>query len=94
MSKLTQNDLIRAVSDAHGITQSAAGAPITAFMDQIAAAVENGDSVTIANFGTFKPVSRAARPGRNPATGEAIEIPASTSVNFKPAKALKERVNS
>ncbi|WP_282093059.1 HU family DNA-binding protein [Epibacterium ulvae] len=93
MPKLTQNDLIRAVAEDHGTTQTAVGASITAFLDQIAAAVENGDTVTIANFGTFKPVERSARKGRNPATGEAIEISASTSVGFKPSKALKDRVN-
>jgi DNA-binding protein HU-beta len=52
--------------------------------------LKNGDSVSISGFGTFKPVKRAARKGRNPRTGEEIRIAESTSVKFTPGKTLKE----
>ncbi|MBT3368817.1 MAG: HU family DNA-binding protein, partial [Nitrospina sp.] len=51
-----------------------------------------GDSVSLIGFGSFKVVDRAAREGRNPSTGEKIQIPASKAVKFTPSKVLKERV--
>ena len=56
-------------------------------------ALEKGDSVQLIGFGTFEVGERAARTGRNPATGAEIQIPASKSPKFKAGKALKDRVN-
>lgn len=60
----------------------------------VADAVANGDEVSIQGFGKFKAADRPARQGRNPATGEAIEIAASRKATFAPAKPLKDRLNS
>ena len=58
----------------------------------IKAALQKGDAVTISGFGSFKVVERKARKGRNPRTGEEIQILASRAVKFTPGKALKESV--
>lgn len=59
-------------------------------IDAIAAVLKSGDTLTIKGFGSFKVDERAARKGRNPATGQEIDIPASRTVKFAPAKALKD----
>lgn len=59
-------------------------------LDVIAEVLTNGDTVTLTNFGSFKVVKREPRTGRNPRTGETIDIPASTTVKFTPSKALKD----
>jgi nucleoid DNA-binding protein len=56
----------------------------------IAGTLKNGEPIAISGFGSFKPVKRAARKGRNPQTGQEIKIPASTTVKFTPGKAMKE----
>lgn len=65
-----------------------------AFMDVLKDALAAGDSVTLAGLGTFKLVERAAREGRNPRTGETIQLPASRTVRFIPGKKLKEAINA
>lgn len=62
------------------------------FMATIADALERGEEVTLQGFGTFSVKHRAARPGRNPATGAPVQIPASNTVGFKPGKSLKDAV--
>ena len=54
--------------------------------------LKDGDSISISGFGSFKPVERAARKGRNPRTGEEIHIPKSVAVKFTPSKTLKENL--
>ena len=61
--------------------------------DSIIDEVKRGGSVSVAGFGVFEAKKRAARMGRNPATGETIQIKASTSPKFRPAKAFKDAVN-
>ena len=70
-----------------------AGVAVDAVFDTISGALGNGDSVAIAGFGTFEVRERAARTGRNPRTGEEIQIPAAKNPAFKAGKALKEAVN-
>lgn len=65
-------------------------AVLDSVLGAISAALAGGDKVAIAGFGTFETRSRAARAGRNPQTGEPIDIPASTTAAFKPASALKQ----
>lgn len=65
---------------------------MTAALEAIAAAVARGESVTLAGFGTFERRSRAARAGRNPRTGAAMEIPAGVSPAFRAAAAFRRRV--
>lgn len=89
---MNKSELIAAVAEKAGVTKSAADAAVNAMIDAIAGALKDGDKVAIAGFGNFEVKERAAREGRNPATGETITIAASKSVAFKASKALKESV--
>ncbi len=61
-----------------------------AFIEVLKEGLENGESITITGFGSFRVIDRAERKGRNPRTGEEISIPASQTIKFTPGKALKE----
>jgi DNA-binding protein HU-beta len=89
---MKKEDLARLVSDEAGITQKAGGQMVDTVIEGISSALEKGDSVSLLGFGSFKVVERSARDGRNPRTGEKIQIPASKSVKFTPGKPLKQRV--
>jgi len=89
---MKKEDLARHVSNKAGITQKAAGEAVNAILEGISSALEKKDSVSLIGFGTFKVVERSAREGRNPRTGEKINIPASKSVKFTPGKVLKQQV--
>ena len=77
---------------AHLANNVQAEAAYDALFAIVADALKKGDAVSISGFGSFKVVERAARKGRNPRTGEEIDIPASRAVKFTPSKALKESV--
>jgi DNA-binding protein HU-beta len=66
---------------------------LEAFLKTVGKALKKGDSVTLIGFGTFKVVKTAARKGRNPQTGETIQIASAKIPSFKPGKALKDSVN-
>ena len=66
---------------------------LPAVVDSITQALKKGDQVTLVGFGTFAVKARAAREGRNPQTGQTIQIKASNVPGFKPGKALKDAVN-
>ena len=89
---MNKQDLVKLVSEKTGITKEAAGQAQKTVIEAIASALEKGDSVSLIGFGSFKVVERAAREGRNPSTGEKMQIPASKAVKFTPSKVLKERV--
>jgi DNA-binding protein HU-beta len=74
------------------LTKAAAGRVIDSFVGAISASLAKGDEVTIPGFGVFKVTSRSARTGRNPQTGETLQIAASKGVNFKPYTALKDKI--
>jgi len=87
-------DLINSIVDAvEGLTRKQATAAFEAVFDAITEAVKGGESAKVPGFGSFTLSERAARKGRNPATGQAITIKASKSVRFKAGKELKEAVN-
>ena len=77
-----------------GLSKAAAGEAVDGVFADIADALAAGDEVRIAGFGTVGTRSRPGRTGRNPRTGEAISISASTSPTFRAGKALKEAVNA
>lgn len=85
--------LIGLVSSKTGISRSNVESVIDAFTEITAEAMTNGESVILSGFGIFEPKSRSSRIGRNPHTGEAVEIPARVMPNFKPAQGLKDRVS-
>lgn len=89
---MNKSELIDAMAEAADISKSSAGRALDALTDSIALALKNGDTVSIIGFGTFSVKERAARSGRNPQTGAAIEIAASKSPAFKAGKALKDAV--
>ncbi|MEO1101485.1 MAG: HU family DNA-binding protein [Pseudomonadota bacterium] len=87
---MNKGELTKAVAEETGLSQSDAGKAVDAVFDTIGGAVKSRDQVAIAGFGTFVAKTRNAREGRNPATGEKIQIPEKTSAAFKPASALKD----
>jgi|TARA_B100000161_G_C33238917_1_gene276168 DNA-binding protein HU-beta len=90
---LNKQELIDNMAESADISKAAAGRALDAMIDSISGALKKGDSLTLVGFGTFSVRSRAARAGRNPKTGETIQIKASKVPAFKAGKALKEAVN-
>lgn len=90
---MSKKDLIDAVAASCEITKEKAGVAVDAVLSHIKAAMKNGGEVRIPDFGTFKVAKRAAREGRNPATGKTIQIPASVVPKFTPSKGLKDALN-
>jgi DNA-binding protein HU-beta len=87
---MKKDDLVQAVADAAGINKAEADRAIQAVVDAVTGAVAKGDRVQVPGLGTFEPRSRSAREGRNPQTGETIQIAATTVPGFKPATAFKQ----
>ena len=85
-------ELINAVAEAADVSKKDAEAVITATVEAITAALQEGEKVQLVGFGSFEVKKRAARVGRNPKTMEAIEIRASAVPTFKAGKALKDAV--
>ena len=90
---MNKNDLIAAVAESTGETRAKAGDAVDAVLTSIAAALKSKEEVRLAGFGTFVAAERKAGTGRNPRTGEEMQIPASTTVRFKAGKGLKDAVN-
>lgn len=91
---MNKAEMIEAVSEQAGLTKADAERALNAFIATTISRVKTGEEVMIVGFGTFKGSPRAARTGRNPRTGEAIQIPASVAATFKAGKAFKDEVNS
>jgi len=89
---MNKSELIVAMAEAADISKSAAGRALDGMTDAVADALKKRDTVTVIGFGTFLIKERAARSGRNPRTGEVIEIAASKTPTFKAGKALKDAV--
>lgn len=90
---MKKDELVALVSEQAGLTKKSASGAVDALIQVIMSALEKGDAISFPGFGNFKVVERAAREGRNPATGTTIQIPASKVVKFTPGAGLKERVN-
>ncbi len=90
---MKKEELVAFVSENADITKKSAGEAINAVLEGITSALEKGDSISLIGFGSFKVVKRSAREGRNPSTGEKMQIPASKGIKFTPAAGLKERIN-
>lgn len=85
---MNKTDLINAIAEASGLTKADAAKALNATTAAIANAVKNDDKVALVGFGTFSVSERPARTGKNPRTGEMIEIPAKKVVKFKPGADL------
>lgn len=91
---MNKNELISKVAGQTGYTKKDTGAVIDAVIEAIIDTVASGEKISIVGFGTFAVAEREARTGRNPKTGEEIEIAASKSPKFKAGSAFKTAVNS
>ena len=91
---MNKSDIAGRVAGRAGVGKSAAGEAVDAVFEAIAEALARGEDVRIAGFGTFGTRSRPARTGRNPKTGESLEIAASTAPTFKAGKPLRDTVNA
>ncbi|ADO57087.2 HU family DNA-binding protein [Paenibacillus polymyxa] len=89
---MNKTDLINQVSESTELSKKDVTKAIDAVFEAIAGALQNGDKVQLVGFGNFEVRERSARKGRNPQTGEEIEIPASKIPAFKPGKALKDGI--
>ncbi len=89
---MNKSELIDAIADQADLSKADAGRALDAFTGTISKALKKGDTVSLIGFGTFSVKKRAARTGRNPATGEAIKIKASKSPAFKAGKAFKDAI--
>ena len=89
---MNKQDLIKDIAERGEFTKADAEAALKAVQGAIASALVNGDKITLPGFGTFKVVETSARTGRNPQTGEPVEIPAKRKVKFNPTQALKDLV--
>ena len=90
---MTKKELIDVIAESADVSHASAERAFTALTDSIINTLVAGEKVTVAGFGNFETGQRAARQGRNPQTGETIQIAASTSVKFKAAKKFKDAVN-
>ena len=90
---MNKAEMIDAVAEATDLSRADAEKATNSALDSIIAALAKGDQVTLVGFGTFSVRERAARTGRNPQTGETIQIKASKSPGFKAGKAFKDAVN-
>ena len=89
---MNKNELIAAVAEKSALSKKDAEKALNAFLGTVEDALKKGDKVQLVGFGTFEVRERAARTGKNPATGETISIAACKAPAFKAGKALKDAV--
>jgi DNA-binding protein HU-beta len=94
MASLSKTDLAGLVADQSGLSSADAKRAVESTFEVVAARVAAGDEVSIGGFGKFSSAERSARQGRNPQTGETIDIPASKAPKFSAASAFKTAVKS
>lgn len=90
---MNKGELIDSVASAADVSRAEATRAVDAVIDSVTQSLARGESVSIVGFGTFSVKKRAARTGRNPRTGDTIQIAASNVPGFKAGKALKDAVN-
>lgn len=90
---MNKTEMIDTIAEQAELTKAAASRALDAVLNSITGALQSGDDVALVGFGTFSVKERAAREGRNPKTGEKIDIKASKIVKFKGGNKLKEAVN-
>ena len=90
---MNKADLISVMADKSGMTKKDSEKALNAFIESVEEALVNRDKVQLVGFGTFEVRERSSRKGRNPQTGEEIDIPAASVPAFKAGKALKDSIN-
>ena len=91
---MNKTELIAAVAEKAEISKKDSEKALKAFIDVVTDELKNGEKIQLVGFGTFEVSERAAREGRNPKSGEVMNIPASKTPKFKAGKALKDMVNA
>ena len=89
---MNKQDLVEEVSAETGLTKAASGRVVSGITDAITDALARGEKISLVGFGTFRVAERKARRGRNPQTGETVQIPAKKAPKFNPGRGLRERV--
>lgn len=89
---MNKSELIDSIAEHAGLSKSDAGRALEATIASITNALKGGDTVSLVGFGTFSVKHRAAREGRNPSTGETIQIKASKNPSFKAGKGFKDAI--
>ena len=90
---MNKTELVAAMAEQTNLSKKDAEAALKAFIDVVSEGLKKGEKVQLVGFGTFEVSERAAREGRNPQTGETMEIKASKTPKFKAGKALKDMMN-
>jgi DNA-binding protein HU-beta len=90
---VNKNDLVAAIASNTGLSKADSTRAVDEVFDVITKSLKQGDEVRLVGFGTFTVSNRAATQGRNPRTGETIQIPASKQPKFRAGKGLKDAVN-
>jgi DNA-binding protein HU-beta len=90
---MNKSELVDAIAADSGLSKADASRALDGFTTAVTDALKGSDSVSLVGFGTFAVKHREARSGRNPRTGETIQIKASNNPSFKAGKALKDAVN-
>ena len=90
---MNKTELVAAMAEQTNLSKKDAEAALKAFIDVVSEELKKGEKVQVVGFGTFEVSERAAREGRNPQTGETMEIKASKTPKFKAGKALKDMMN-
>ncbi len=91
---MTKSDFVEKVASASGLSKKDAGSAVDAFIGELENALKSGEEVTFTGFGKFHVAERGAREGRNPRTGESMEIAASRVPRFTAGSSLKKAVKS
>lgn len=90
---MNKAELVAAIAEKSELTKKDAEKALKAFTDVVTEELKKGNKIQLVGFGTFEVAKRAAREGRNPQTGKAMKIPASSAPKFKAGKALKDEIN-
>lgn len=90
---MNKQELLSAMAEKSGLTKKDSEAALAAFIETVQGALKKGDKVQLIGFGSFEVRDRAARTGKNPLTGESMQIPAAKVPAFKAGRALKDLVN-
>ncbi|HEX6923155.1 MAG TPA: HU family DNA-binding protein [Bacillales bacterium] len=89
---MNRNELVGNIAEKSGLTKKDVETVVNGLIDEITGALQKGEKVQFVGFGTFETRERASRSGRNPQTGETLEIPATVVPAFRPGNKLKETV--
>jgi nucleoid DNA-binding protein len=94
METISKQQIVAFLTEHHSLSKAEAGRILESLETFIEAKLQEGDSVRLPHLGTFKVAQRSARMGRNPLTGESLEIPAKRTLQFKVGKGIREALNA